>query len=353
MHDWTDSTLDALRLDADPLADTLVAAEETAGRLGPLRHFLGDAASPSEPVAAWVDAHSTPPPGLDPERLRRGQQVFGQFAVQAMIGLLCKGLPEAYAAPKGAAILLAAGRFAKEPRARLMETARFYLAVMEPGALDEAAAPGVREAQKVRLVHGIARRHIRSKPGYDLDLGAPINQEDLLGTLCAFSIQVLDALPMLGVRLTDAEEEDYLYVWQVVGHHLGLDPAFIPDSPADGRALFQRIRERHHGDSPAGKILTAALLSALGELIPGERYDDLPAAIVIHLCGEQVAACIGIEPSRRVKLAGPALRMLGRLTETAARIQVLGPVTERLGRGVFELVYRRGTKGSLPSYVAP
>lgn len=353
MHLWSDDALDDLRGAGDPGADDLVAAETAAGRLAALHAWLADAGPPAPSVAAWLTEHAALPPTADPARVRHGQHVYGRHAVQAMLALLCKGLPEAYAAPKGAEILLVSGRFAREPRARLMETARFFAAVMEPGGLDGPGAHAVAEVLKVRLVHAVARRHILTHPMYRAEAGAPINQEDMLGTLMSFSVLVLDGLPLLGVWPTAQDERDYLHAWQVVGHLLGLDPAWIPDDPADGRALFARIRERHHGPSPAGSVLTQALLDALRELLPGEVLDDLPLALIWHLCGPAVPRHLGLAPPAGRSLAIRGLRGLGRLVEAGDDSPIVAALSERLGRAVFDLVLRYGAAGVRPTYTPP
>ncbi len=54
----------------------------------------------------------------------------------------------------------------------------------------------------VRLFHASVRRLILNDPAmhWDADeLGMPVNQEDLLGTLIVFSLVVIDALEKFGV----------------------------------------------------------------------------------------------------------------------------------------------------------
>lgn len=353
MHAWSDDNLDRLRTQGDPSADALVAAETEAGRLGALYAWLGDAGAPSPELGTWLAERGRLPEGADAARMARGQHVYGRHAVQAMLALLCKGLPEAYAAPKGAQLLLLAGRFAREPKARLMETARFFAAVMEPGGFDGPAPKAVQEILKVRLVHAVARRHVRRHPDYRPELGEPVNQEDLLGTLMSFSTLVLDALPQLGVWLSAEEERDYLHVWQGVGHLLGIDPDWIPDDPHDGRALFARIRERHHAPSPAGRVLAHALLDTLRELLPGDALDDLPVALVWQLCNPSVPRFLDLPEPGASSLALRGLRGLGRLVEVGDESPLLAAGFERLGRGVFDLVVAYGTGGERPRYTPP
>lgn len=311
MPTWTDTRMDTLRATTDPDADTLIATLADAGRLPALYAFLGDRGPAPPEVAAWIDARDALPADVDRDRLRRGQGVYARYSGLVMTGLLYKGLPEAYAAPKGASHLLIAGRFAREPRQRLVETARFLLAVMEPDAFETGHA--LRETLKVRLVHAIARRYIRGHADYDPTTGEPINQEDLAGTLMAFSVLVLDALGQLGTDLTAEEEADYLYVWQVVGPVLGVHG--VPEDPADGRDLMAAIRRRQHAPSPAGAVLTEALLGMARELIPGELFDGMPVAMVRHLCGPAVAGYLGVGESLSGSILVNTIEVLGRIAD--------------------------------------
>lgn len=143
---------------------------------------------------------------------------------------------------------------------RLLETTQFVLDVVEkadslrppsssaPAAEKEAAmAPpdcggeGWQSAVRVRLLHANVRRRVlklaqkrRSDPFgpsgsvYDVEKnGVPINQEDLLGTLCAFSAAPLAMLQRLGISPTVQERKDYIALWRHVGFYMGIEPALL------------------------------------------------------------------------------------------------------------------------------
>ena len=346
MHPWSNELLDRLRQEADPKVDAGVARLLAAQKGGELYRFLQDKGPCPTELREILGAN--PPGGVDRARLARGQSVYGRHAVPAMLGLLGKGLPEAYAAPHGAQILLSAGRFARQPRERLMETARFFIAMMEPGQLGQARE----EVLKVRLVHALSRRMIATSELYHPELGLPINQEDLIGTLLSFSTLVLDAFPRLGVFLTPEEEEDYFYVWQTVAWYLGINPEYIPDDVLDGRAFFGWVRQRHQQASPAGAVLTKALLEALEELVPGRMLDFLPTTLMVYLCGPKVAGYLGLHLEED-RLATSGLRALGRLTDLIGNTGTLAGPAEQLGRAIFQLVYQYGSSGRRPVYQPP
>ncbi|MFZ5478790.1 MAG: oxygenase MpaB family protein, partial [Myxococcota bacterium] len=325
-------------------ADAIVAGELARDGGVALREWIGDRGASPDGVAAL------PVPAFDEARARAGQAFFGRVGVQAILALFCAGLPGCYAGAHGATQLLLAGRSYEAPRRRFMETARFVIAVMEPGAL----VPGgraVEEARRVRLVHALARRAIRRHPHYHPELGPPINQEDLLGTLLAFGLAVVDALPALGMEVPDADAEDYLYAWRVAGELLGVDVAL--EGLADARAARDGIWARQHAASPAGVALTRALLSLLDELLPPPLAGDLPPALMRHLLPERVADLLEVPRARRrMAPALRGLRELGRVTGALARSPARDAV-EIAGRSVFLAVHRWGLAGEPPTYHPP
>ena len=352
MSDWTDARLDAMRGRMDASADALVAGEAAAGRLPALFAWLGERGPPSQTVADWVQTSGRLPEDVDLARIRRGQGWYARYIPQAILGLLFKGLPESYAAPQGAAQLLVAGRFATSPRTRLMETARFLDAIMDPGGFEGPTPRAIHEILKVRLVHAAARRFIAADARYDPTSGAPIHQEYLAGTLMAFSSLVLDAMPLLGVTLPPEAEEDYFYVWRVVGPLLGLTD--VPVSIADGRARCVEIRRRNHGPSPAGVILTAALLDAVAELVPGEALDGVGAAMVWHLSGPAVAMNLEVPRPRGTSAFVGAFHVLGRLMDVALdRSSIMARLAEPVGRALYDGIVVYGSGGERAGYRPP
>lgn len=347
-HAWTDTDLDQLRLCGDSDADAAILplqAERAA-----LSNYLSDAGPAPEALQPWLATARLLPPWAEMDRIRCGQAVFGRYAIQAMIALLCKGLPECYAGAKGATILSLSGRIAQKTRTRIMETARFLLSVTEVGAL-EPGGKGIEDAIKVRLVHSIARGYLLKHSGYHPSLGAAINHEDQLGTLMAFSGLVLEGLPRLGVRLSTEEAGDYFHVWQVVGYLLGLPEAWIPSDPEDGRALFAQIRRRQHAPSEAGRALNDALLEMLIQLIPGTFADHLPAMLMRHLLAEKVADILEV-PKAEDPLVLHFLHKFGEKTERLSN-SASRDLWEPIGRGVFKAIYLYGQQGQKPTFHAP
>lgn len=80
-------------------------------------------------------------------------------------------------------VLTFSQRLGHDPYRRLGETGQFVLSVTTRGALGPRGQ-GIRKVQKVRLLHAAIRHLIRRSPGWpEEELGPPICQEDLAGTL--------------------------------------------------------------------------------------------------------------------------------------------------------------------------
>ncbi|KAG6553449.1 hypothetical protein Mapa_005185 [Marchantia paleacea] len=92
-------------------------------------------------------------------------------------------------------------------------------------------------------------------------MGIPINQEDLLGTLCEFSIVVITNLRKMGIHPTPNEVTAYLHLWHVIGYYLGVTGELSNHmvSEEGATALFDSI-ENHLVDPNEGSAKTAHVL---------------------------------------------------------------------------------------------
>jgi hypothetical protein len=178
-------------------------------------------------------------------------------------------LPASYAAAKGVKVLHATGFLEGHTLRRLFETTQMVVDVLSDDGL-AADGKGVRTAQKVRLMHASIRHLVQAPPrAWDTaDLGVPINQEDLAGTLMTFSVVVLRGLARLGIKVTDDEKAAYLHCWLVIGRIMGITPQYLAADLAEADELTLLIRQDQIAASPEGRELTAALMKALDSMIP-------------------------------------------------------------------------------------
>ncbi|TKY85313.1 hypothetical protein EX895_005475 [Sporisorium graminicola] len=163
---------------------------------------------------------------------------------------------------------------------RLLETTQFVLDVVEkadsltppsiaalsapgsdtvqgnaPLAPPEVGGDGWQSAVRVRLLHTNVRHRVlklveRGSNGsldtngdvYDLDKnGIPINQEDMLGTLCAFASAPLAMLQRIGVSPSAQERKDYIALWRHIGFYMGIEPALLRCAFADAQAADRTL----------------------------------------------------------------------------------------------------------------
>ncbi|HEY0135747.1 MAG TPA: oxygenase MpaB family protein [Nannocystis sp.] len=327
---WTPEFLDAMRLVGDPPADAVVAELFAGGAnvVHAVNYLMRDLVENDDVPSGALPGHvrdyfaATPLPAwADPLRLHRGSELFHRYGPMVVMLLNLYSLPLTYAAKKGVQVLARTDRLHSNSKRRIVETAQMIIDVMAPGGLDPASrGAGLRSAQKVRLMHATVRHLLGQDPTWDADLGVPINQEDLAGTLGAFSVAIIDGLQRLGVDLGAAEIDAYMHTWCVVGHVMGVREELLPTDHAAGLRLVAQIGERHFAACPEGQMMTAALLDMMTTLVPGAAFDAVPGQLVRFFVGERVAQILALPD-----LPGPhgesplvqALRALGHAGDVA------------------------------------
>jgi squalene cyclase len=300
---WTDAFLDEMRTQRDPAADRVVADLFARDGIDEVNQLLKRFNESDDPIPAglpesarrFFDATDDLPPWLDEARQRFGETTFSYTSWAMVAALFCASLPEAYCAAKGARVLTETGRLERDINRRILETARFVLDVMAPGGLEDDGR-AIRTAQKIRLIHASVRHLIDH--GCDHwsveELGEPINQEDLAGTLMTFSVVVTEAMRRMRIELTVEQQEAYLYAWRVLGPFLGVRPDLIPKSVVEGRILMNRIRRRQHAPSEAGRELMEALLRGMNSNLPFFVPKGIAPSMVRHLIGHTRADMLSV-----------------------------------------------------------
>ncbi len=319
----------------------------------PLREFFAQ-------TYRFCDRCGTPelPSWVDRDRVIRGQQGFMERAMPAVLVMLCKSLPEGYAAPSMAKILNMSGDLKARPFHRLMGTLQLLLDVTEPYSFERMGIGSI-AGQEMRLLHAGVRMNVAPEilgaAGYAAfvaQYGVPINQEDMAGTIIGFSLLVVEGLATLGLGLEAEAAEDYYYVWRVFAHLMGVrapgapdDVDSMPPSLADARAFYATYRRHYvgpttyaHGwrdqavrSNPDGVALGDAHIRMLGRFVAGQDFgrgatspneSDAhgwlgrmseeaglhAAAKYVHLlCGDTACARIGVEQLDRSNLLGELL----------------------------------------------
>lgn len=287
MSKWSDDRfLDGLRQAGDPLADAAVArlrAEGGSKAVGRAFRVLQGNHTPlpdDAPAAlgSFMDATGGLPDGVDKARLQSGGDAFLRNALPSVVVLLASSLPRGYAAPCLTEILSISGDLQRHPYERLMGVVQLLVNISDGDAFaDEGRA--IITAKKLRLLHaGIRVLTDEYRADFRGRFGVPVNHEDMLATIMAFSYLLVDGIRRLGLPLADREAEDLYYVWRVFALLMGIHPAgaphddsLVPSSLAEA-AEFYTAYVRRNNTMPDrnryGVVLTRNNLVMMRGLLP-------------------------------------------------------------------------------------
>ncbi len=363
---WTDPVwLDALRKYGDEPADRCAAALKASGvpsqvtrrvlaqMKGNSRHLPDDAPAPLkeffEQTYGFCAGCGTPslPAWVDRDRILRGQQAFMTRSLPSVLVMLCKSLPEGYAAPAMAKVLNLSGDLKAKPYHRLMGTLQLLMDVTAPYSFERMGMALI-AGQEMRLLHAGVRTNVapvvmgaHEYDAFVTKYGTPINQEDMAGTIIGFSLLVVQGLQTLGLPFSDQDAEDYYYVWRVFAHLMGVrapgladDADGMPPTLADAAAFYEVYKKRHYVGptryvqgwreeatriNPDGVELTVAHIRMLGRFVAAQyahgraaQADESDATSLlgrmaesagIHAAERYVHLLVGDEGSARIGVA--------------------------------------------------
>ncbi len=203
---WSDDAfLNTLRRAGDPLADEAVArliADGGSGAVGPIFSMLqaNDTPLPAyapQPLEDFMAASAGLPPDIDQGRLSRGGDAFLRNALPSVVVLLASSLPRGYAAPCLCEILSISRDLERHPFDRLMGVVQLLVNISDADAF-QPNGRAIVTARKLRLLHaGVRSMTGRVPAGYRETFGVPVNHEDMLATIMAFSYLLIDGIRRL------------------------------------------------------------------------------------------------------------------------------------------------------------
>lgn len=382
----TDGELDALRQVGDPEADRVVADFHASTGLDPrlfvrylVEHGLDESSiegamrehgppggGDASALQKYLGAQTALPCWVDLDLVRQGQEFFREFGLEIAAALFSASLPRSYTAKRGAKVLTTTAGLVSTTRRRIAETGQMLLDIMTAEDSIEPLSQGTRAygaARGVRFFHAAVRHMILNDPEVHWntnELGVPINQEDLLGTLAVFTIVVIESLDKVGVSYSPSDREGYFHLWLAIGQLMGIDydrfrhddeirPECEPPLTYDEmRALCEEILRRNAGPSVEGKKLMAALLEESKDSMPF-FLKGVPAAATRHLIGDESAEWLGVPRAGLTHLLFPVLRPFTRILSPLKQIHALGQFADKLTRNMYRLWIRRG-RGSRPPW---
>ncbi len=315
--------LDGMRQRADPVADK--AVEPIAADIAAAAS-IGEAlaiayTSPGDEVPGdrfptitadcatrWADLTSK---GLiDAATLRQARDFYNHHIAPMNMALLFSSLPDSYAGDKGVRVLGSVSALGHSPVRRVGQTARWLIHTMD-GEFECETSRQRRSIVGVRAFHAIMRAKL---PTWPAELGRPINQEDLFGTMLAFVVPVLESFERLGLETPEAMRNAYARTWCALGHLLGVELQLlvIADQAAPrllGAAeMIERskvIRWRQQRRNLTGTWLLDELLADVADHFPaglGGAADTL-----LRLVGDKRIATMLLAEQRRASLVTHAV----------------------------------------------
>jgi hypothetical protein len=322
------AAVEALKFQGDPLADDVIADLVATGQVDSVNEVLAqfranDQSIPEslpESVRTYLVATDNPPGWADLDRVASAYGFFVDDGVHVASVLSFGAMVNCYAQPRPSRVLALTHRL-NQPHRRLSETSQFVLNMMghQPFGAGGAFVPTV---QKTRLIHAAVRYFVTRSGKWDTEAdGVPVCQQDMLGALLIFSIQVIDGMRRIGIAVTEQEAESYYYVWRVTGAMLGIPAETMPDTLDEARQLNASLVEAAYAPSPEGVALTRNLLDLYEKMVPGKVFDGVVAAMVRQTIHPQVADWMGVPHSRgwtrAVRTGTRLMRVLERSEDTS------------------------------------
>src|SRR5712664_3960194 len=220
----------------DPLADAVIVEMDPLGKEGRgilnagLADGLESLTERPPAITALLLQLETMHEWVDRDMLGRGE--VAALSVSSFWYVLCaipSALVHTYASPAIARLLTQTGRLTTMAPRRLAETGMWAGQATMPGGLLRGA-PGYQATAQVRLLHA-RMRSSALKHGWDAaEWGVPISQVDVARTWLDFTLTPFRALAVLGIELTEAEQNSLYQYWHYIAYLLGLeDNSFYRD----------------------------------------------------------------------------------------------------------------------------
>lgn len=350
---------------ADRLVEAFAALPGGAGwRMldAALRDGLDAVPDAPPELAAFLEEALTPPDWVDVDLVDRGAVAWwragGQLQLLALTaGSLAYGYSTSFARP-----LLLTGRLEQMAGRRLGETSRWVLQATRPGAL-HPGAEGLKQTVRIRMVHALVRRHLRSSGRWDTaNWGEPISVGDTLATgIIGFFTYPVSGLQDLGIDYTPEELEAMTHQWAWISHLMGVPAEYLPQSYAEAKEIAEVASSvedvRIEG---ADRLIHALFFHGLvpQRLLPGPLHRPVSAAVghtfaavARHWMGPELADRLRV-PDTRARAVLPFIRAIVRSRVCARRAGVL-PSDARMVRFELEAADRIMDLAGAPPAMSP
>lgn len=173
-----------------------------------------------------------------------GPYVLRDFAL--MGGYLLSGFNHA---------LVMTGALNKGAAQRIAETGKWWVDCTEHDGLSRFGV-GFKTTLRVRMVHGMVRRHLPTRPEWDSsEWGIPVNQTDMLATYLAFGPIMLVGMRAMGIPVTPHESKAVMHLWKYAGWLMGVEDKWLVDGERDGLVrLYQTFLTQSRADWTSAEL---------------------------------------------------------------------------------------------------
>ena len=173
-----------------------------------------------------------------------GPYVLRDFAL--MGGYLLSGFNHA---------LVMTGALNKGAAQRIAETGKWWVDCTEHDGLSRFGV-GFKTTLRVRMVHGMVRRHLPARPEWDSsEWGIPVNQTDMLATYLAFGPIMLVGMRAMGIPVTPHESKAVMHLWKYAGWLMGVEDKWLVDGERDGLVrLYQTFLTQSRADWTSAEL---------------------------------------------------------------------------------------------------
>lgn len=360
-HTLAHVDLQALKYEGDPLADAVIAHLVETGSLNEVNQVLAEFRGNDEPVPAhlppvvraYLLATDDPPEWMDEERVARAHEFFVDDGVHVASVLSFGAMVNCYAQPRPSKVLTLTHRL-NQPHRRLSETSQFVLNMMEPNAFGTGGS-FVPTIQKTRLIHAAVRYFVGRSPEWDHEAdGVPVCQQDLLGAMLIFSVQVIDGMRRIGISVTETEAEDYYHVWRVAGAVLGIREDAMPETLREAEEISNTLVRASYAPSAEGVELTRNLVELYEKFVPGRAFDGVVAAMVRQVVDEEVADWLEVPHSKGwTRAVRTGARVMGVFERGEDRSRVARAVLDKAGDLLLGASVRTLTDGQSTTLTVP
>lgn len=244
------------------------------------------------------------PDWANPKLLREGSLFFTKNWQHVMPVLGLYSLPYCYAGANGARVLVQSQKIMQNPEKRLLDTAAFVWQVCQSGSF-ATEGEAMAALLKTRLYHALVRHHAKAH----ITDECPVNQEDMAGTLLAFSLLVIRGLRKWGITVTEREAQAFFHLWQVAGVLLGVSPQLLPENLREAASLERYIRVKEFRSGADGKALMQSLLDYYGKQPDLKGFPLSAPELVSYMLGPEVSACFDLPAPPAQQWVYTALRL--------------------------------------------